>query len=104
MSTRHYYKRRVVFQAFKTKGFKEITSGKHIVFVLLNEDNQQTNVKTSIINPHTGTAGDVKLSQLKGMASDIGLENHVDFLHEYIECKNKHADLLNQLREIGIDI
>jgi hypothetical protein len=104
MSSRHFYKRRVVFQSFKSKGFKEIKGGKHTVFVLLNEKNQQTNIKTSIINPHSGSAGDVKLSQVKNMASDIGLENHLDFLHDYIECKNKHEDLLRQLRENGLNM
>ena len=49
-------------------------------------------------------ASDVKLSQVKNMASDIGLENHLDFLHDYIECRNKHDDLLRQLREIGLNI
>ncbi|NMC06733.1 MAG: hypothetical protein GYA24_16065 [Candidatus Lokiarchaeota archaeon] len=41
-----------------------ITGGKHTVFVLLNEQEQQTTIKTSIINQHTGTAGEVKLSQV----------------------------------------
>jgi hypothetical protein len=102
MFSKPVYKRNPVLKAFKNKGFKEVTGGKHTVLILLDENNQDTNIKTSIINQHSGPAGDLKISQLKDMASDIGLIDHIEFFSGYIECKNGYTALLTQLRETGV--